>query len=137
DLVLDGRAVAGTDASNLPRVHRAQMKILADQTVDPFVRRGQPAEGLIEEKRLRAKGKGDRRLIATLRFTGFVVDTVARYPRWSSRLEASESESEARKARRQAEGGRLSDPASFGFSRARVHQAAQKRAVRHDDGFRR
>ena len=136
DLVFDRWAIARADPADLSGVHRAGVKVLADQPMDALVGGRQPTESLGRRELSCSEGKGNGRIVSTLRFAGRVVHRVAMDPGRSACLEASELQTQAPQALRKAPGRGFSDTAAFRRFRSHVHEAPQERAGRDDDRVR-
>ena len=134
DLVLDRGAIARAAALDLPGIHRRTMHVGPDDGVGGL---GGAGDAALDLRILDAFGQRRerlRRLVAGLHLQARPVDGAAVEARRGAGLQPSERKADALQGPRQADGGRLADPAGRGLLLADMDQAAQERAGGQDHG---
>ena len=135
-LVLDRGAVARAGALDAPAIERRAVEIGADHRVDGRGGVGDVARTLRRRDLLGEGGEGRRRIVAVLDLEPAPVDGAAVEARRRPRLEPAERERSGQ-AVREADGGRLPDPARRPRLLADMDAAAQERAGGQDHRARR
>ena len=134
-LVLDRRAVAGTDALDPARIHRRAIEILADHAMGLAGRSGQMTVDLGRDDPVRQEGKRCRRIITRLFGQTRPVDRPAIEPRRRPRLQPPEPEPCLVEPVRETERRRIPDTAGRDPALADMDHAPKERARgEHDTG---